>query len=368
MQDYKHITIIGLGLIGGSICRAVRRKCPSTTLVGVDRPQVLQLAHRERVIDRGYQPEELAQACAGADLIVIATPITAAMTLLETLPPVLSHPTLVTDVCSLKSDIMALAQRTFTQTPAVFIGGHPMAGSEKPGLQHADPFLFENAMYVLTTLPNTPERAVHNLGNFLHTLGAHVVLMDAETHDRIAAAVSHLPQILAVTLMNYVADKNEKNPMVLKMAAGGFRDMTRIASSPYEIWKDIIRGNRRRILDEIDGLLSALHQMRDKIATQDLADEFQRAARHRLSIPKDTRGFLHAHYDISVEVEDRPGIIATIATALAEADINIKDIEVLKVRENEGGTLRLAFESHEVRRRAIERLQQRGFTCHEREH
>lgn len=363
----EKITVTGLGLIGGSLCKAAKRRFPGVQIAGVDFPDVVQQALQEGVIHRGYGVEELEAACAGADLVFVAVPISAAMSMLSTLARVAPPGAVVSDVCSLKAPIVKQAEVVFRQSKAAFVGGHPMAGAEKPGLPYADPFLFENAIYVVSPLSDTPQVAVNRLSEFLHRLGAQVILLDADVHDQIAATVSHLPQVLAVALMNFVAERNRLNPLYLKMAAGGFRDMTRIASSPYHIWKDIIQGNRRRLAAELSAFIDCLQDMRRKILDGDLAGDFERAARNRLSIPKDTRGFMHPHFDISVQVEDRPGVIAAIATTLAEAQINIKDIEVLKVRENEGGTLRLAFESGEVRRRAVELLATRGFVCHERD-
>jgi len=366
-NNIENITIIGLGLIGGSIAKALRRFLPDMRLTGVDFPEVVAQGLELQVIDRGFETGQAGEACRDADLVFVATPIGQTLTVLQGILPELQPGTIVTDVGSLKSQLRLAVDRLIPAEQEVyFIGGHPMAGAEKPGLQHADAFLFENALYALTPPPFVPEHAVRQLADIINALGAHVVLLDADLHDRVAAAVSHLPQLLAVALMNFVAQKHRDNPIYLKMAAGGFRDMTRIASSPYSIWRDICDGNRDKILQELDEFIDALQGLRGKLATGDLQAEFDRAARNRLSIPKDTRGFLQPLYDLSVEVEDRPGVIASISAALAEAEINIKDIEVLKVRENEGGTIRLAFESAPVRRRARALLQEIGFVCQER--
>ena len=362
----NRITIIGLGLIGGSLCRAVRRFRPQTHLTGVDFPEVTAAALERHMVDAAFEPEDVPRACEQADLIVIATPIAAARRVLLDLAECAPGSAIITDVCSVKTDIVGMASELFRHGVPVFIGGHPMAGAEKPGLANADPFLFQNALYVLTPGSDTPSEAVQALAGFVADLGAHPVLIDAATHDRIAAAVSHLPQLLAVALMNYVAEKNRDNPLYLKMAAGGFRDMTRIASSPYTIWKDILDSNYGPIQSEMQGFVDYLRAMEQRLQRGELEADFESAARSRLSIPTDTRGFLNPHFDISVEVEDRPGIIAAIATTLADADINIKDIEVLKVRENEGGTLRLAFASQSERQKAMELLRKRGFHCQTR--
>ncbi len=360
------MTVIGLGLIGGSICQAVRRFLPGVNIRGVDYPEATAYALKRQFIDAGFSPEDLAAACETSDLIFIATPIGQAREILVEIKPYLKPGAIVTDVCSTKANMLSLAEREYARHGRYFIGGHPMAGAEKPGAQHSDPFLFQNALYILTPASFTPAHAIETLAEMIQKFGAHVVLMEAETHDRIAAAVSHLPQILAVGLMNFIAAKNRENPLFLKMAAGGFRDMTRIASSPYSIWRDIIKDNRQKILQEFDEFLAFMQEFRQNMTDDLLEKQFAHAAKSRLSIPMDTRGFLTPHFDVSVEVEDKPGVIAAIANTLAMENINIKDIEVLKVRENEGGTLRLAFASAPIRRQALKLLQGKGFKCREK--
>lgn len=362
---FSHIAIIGMGVIGSSLCKAIKRKFPQTQLTGIDKEEVVEQVRETDLVDRAEPVARLAAGCRAADLVVLATPIKAALELLPTIAANTREHTLVTDVCSLKAQLVLQAQRLFHGENGWFVGGHPMAGSEFSGFAHADPFLFENAIYVLCPMPNAPKKMIDKMAGLVHAIGAHGVLLAPEEHDRIAAAVSHLPQMLAVALMRYIAEKNQINPLYLKMAAGGFRDMTRIASSSFTIWRDICEGNRENISAEIDGLIDMLSRLQEKLRNGALQSAFEQAARSRLSIPKDTRGFLSAHYDLTVVVEDRPGIIAQIATPLADAGINIKDIQVLKVRENEGGTMRLAFESQEMRARARAILQAHGFKCQE---
>lgn len=237
-----------------------------------------------------------------------------------------------------------------------------MAGGEGRGVRWADPFLFENAVYVFTPSRPLPSDAMKELGNTIERIGAKILFLSPSMHDRVAAAVSHLPQMLAVTLMNMVAGHQEDSPFFLKLAAGGFRDMTRIASSPYDMWESVIETNRPEILTFMDEFIRSLERMKQHMIDGELKKQFQESARHRLSIPKDTKGFLKPHHDLLVRVEDKPGIIASISGALAAEGINIKDIEILKVREGDAGTLRLSFESPDARRGAKASLEKIGFT------
>ncbi len=364
-MDIK-ITVIGVGLIGGSLCRAIKKFIPQTKITGVDQLDVLEFALAEKIIDHSFIPEILAESCKDADYIFIATPSAVAVKLLPQVAKMCKNGAIVSDVCSIKNEMMRCAREYFDKSNGIFIGGHPMAGSEKPGIESSDPYLFENAIYILTPNGFESQNAVKKLASLLEKLGAHILVLAADEHDKIAAGVSHLPQMLAVTLMLYIAGKNEENDIYLKMAAGGFRDMTRIASSPFTIWRDICIGNRAKILAEIDCFMAVLTHTRNLLAKGDLESSFARSARSRLAIPTDTRGFMTPHFDLSVDVQDHAGVIASIANLLAAENINIRDIEVLKVREDEGGTLRLSFESEQARTQAKKILQARGHSCRER--
>jgi prephenate dehydrogenase len=214
---------------------------------------------------------------------------------------------------------------------------------------------------VLTPSPAVPDSVMEAFDGLVSLLGARTVQMDPETHDRVAAAVSHLPQMMATALVGMVGRLNEVDGHHLRMAAGGFRDLTRIASSPYGMWRDICRTNADDIREMIDAYILALGELRDRLGDEDLASHFEFANRVRDSIPKDSKGFLHPLCEVLLQVEDQPGVLAGVSARLAEADININDIEVLKVREGEGGTIRMGFDTREIAQRAIEALSADGY-------
>ena len=195
--------------------------------------------------------------------------------------------------------------------------------------------------------PPGGRKKIQPLAALLKSIGARVLTMDAREHDRVAAAISHLPQLIAVSLMDNAARKNERNPAFLQLAAGGFRDMTRIASSPFYVWKDILSNNRdetRRALREFEKLLEQFRKGLYQSSLSDVGKKFLRAKSFRDSIPKNTKGFIHSLHDLFVWVDDKPGTLATMTAALFRSGININDIELLKVREGQGGTFRLSFE------------------------
>ncbi|MBN2008820.1 prephenate dehydrogenase [candidate division KSB1 bacterium] len=364
-MDFKNICIVGVGLIGGSFAAALKQKNGDLHIIGVDEQSVVEKGIKLGLLNAGFPISELEDAAINADLVLLASPIKQIINQLKILPSILKKGALVTDVGSSKSQIVEIAESEFKKG-AHFVGGHPMTGSEKRGIDAADHLLFENCYYVVTPCCNTPQKVIDRFVRLLEHIGAKVLFLDAETHDRIAATVSHLPQMLAVNLVNFVEHFNRKNQQFLKLAAGGFRDMTRIASSPFYMWQDICETNRDNILHVMDEFIVTLQQFRDHFESSRLEPLFERSARTRLSIPHDTKGFINPLYDVSVVVEDKPGIIAEIANTLAEKQINIRDIEVLKVRMLESGTLRLSFETEQLRKTAMELLHERGYICRKR--
>ncbi len=359
-RDRPCVGIIGLGVIGGSLAMALKRKVPAAKVLGVDEKDIAAHAKALGAVDVALGKEEVDECVASVDVAVLATPIAEIVRLLPRVGAAARPGTIVTDVGSSKRAIVQRAEEVFA-ADRYFVGGHPMAGSERQGLPAADPLLFENAVWVLTPARRTPAAVVRSLGGLLERVGAKVLIASPALHDRVAAAVSHLPQLLAVALVNMVARHQEDTPHVLKLAAGGFRDMTRIASSPYRMWEDVLATNTEQIVPFLDEYISELQRLRSRLLAGDLAAEFEKAAKNRLSIPRDTKGFLKPHYDLVVQVEDRPGVIAAMAGALAAEQINIKDIEVLKVREGDAGSIRLAFESEGCRSRAEQLIGQLGF-------
>lgn len=360
-QPIKTIGIVGVGLIGGSLGLALKRKIGHIEIIGIDDIAVIEEAVSLGAIDQGFSREDMGKGISQADVVFICTPINEIINLLPSIAQHIKSGALVTDVGSTKTQIVRNAEKFFSND-RYFLGGHPMTGSEYRGVQWSDALLFENTVYVLTPSQQLPVTLTQSFGELIELLGAKVVFISPTMHDRVAAAVSHLPQLCAVTLMNLVAKQQKDSPLFLKLASGGFRDMTRIASSSYSIWNDILDTNQPEIIHFLNSLINELEQTRDKLSTGDLAEYFHDAGRHRLSIPRDTRGFLRPNYDLSIRVEDKPGVIADIATALAQLEINIKDIEVLKVREGDAGTIRLSLETQEERLKAQQILTDIGIS------
>ncbi|MFQ6034030.1 MAG: prephenate dehydrogenase, partial [Candidatus Bipolaricaulia bacterium] len=261
------VAIVGLGLMGGSLALAIKRFCPGVEVIGIDFPPILKRAYHRRALDRGYPPDWLREGVAEADYVFLATPIRAIIRLIEEVPSVLKRGAILSDLGSTKAEICRAAKRSVPED-IYFIGGHPLSGSEARGIEHADPFLFQNALYILTPLEGVDEKA-RELARFLERLGALILYLDPETHDRIVAYTSHLPQLLAVGLTNLVGREG-----YLNLAAGGFRDLTRVASSPYEIWEEILETNTAQVQGALDELIEELLALRERLGGRGLGEDF----------------------------------------------------------------------------------------------
>jgi len=355
----KQITIIGLGLIGGSLALAIKQHFPSIHITGVDKRRVLKRALERNAIDNAES--SIKRSVLNADLIFIATPISV---ITRVIPVVAAHApshAIITDTGSVKRSIKAEAGKYFPQ--GNFIGGHPMAGSELSGIDAAHPLLFQNAYYILTPIKGVKKKSIQLLANFLNALDARVYTMDAITHDSVVAAVSHLPQLAAVALMNTVGKHHPNAPRHLALSAGGFRDMTRIASSPFDVWKDILSSNRKEVRDALYLYIKQLNKIAAFAGVNNsaLENQFRLSRKLRSRIPRTMKGFLIPLVEFSVFIEDKPGELARLTTALANEAINIKDLELLKVREGRGGTFRLSFENRTIALTAADVLQKEGF-------
>ncbi|RDV80935.1 prephenate dehydrogenase [Ammonifex thiophilus] len=361
------VVVVGVGLIGGSLGLALRRRGKAREVVGVGRSaERLRQAQLLGAVDSFTT--DPAEGVKGADLVVVATPIGAIVPTLESLAPHLEPGTVVTDVGSTKREIVEAAEKLAAKYSFAFVGGHPMAGSERTGVENADPYLFENAYYILTPTPSTPAEAISRVEELVEAVGARKVAIPPDLHDYYVAAVSHLPHCLASALCNLIASLPEKEA-ILPLAAGGFRDTTRVAAGDPALWRDILLTNTDPLRELLALLLQVLQELEGLLAKKDareLEEWLRRAQTLRKEVPTKSKGYLPELHEIVVTVPDRPGVIAHLASLLAAKDINIADIEILRAREGEGGTIRLAFTRSEAQEKAYETLAAAGIEVRKR--
>lgn len=361
MTDWnRKITILGLGLMGGSLGTALVRK--GYLVSGWDRePEVVTEAFRIGAINQ--LPHDLKSAMDDAGVVFVATPVTSIAKVIAECGDVVAPGTIFTDLGSIKEQVIREV-RQILPAGCYFVPGHPMTGSEKHGIAGADPFLFENAAYIVIDDPLNPAEVFETVKDLVKATGAHVMTLTASEHDRIVGMVSHLPHLVAAILAKAAGMAEEAHPGTLALAAGGFRDTTRIAMGSPELWEDIIRGNRAKVLEALHLFQNELHLMQQILEADDpemLRSFLTRARETRLQIPAKNKGFLTLLHEMVVTIEDRPGAIEEVLRFLSQESINIKDIEILRVREGEGGTLRLALEDSRAVDEAVRVLAVHGF-------
>ncbi|WP_324717833.1 prephenate dehydrogenase/arogenate dehydrogenase family protein [Carboxydochorda subterranea] len=358
-----HVAVIGCGLIGGSLGMALRMLpgCGRYVVHAFDR----EAGRAGEAVQMGaadVAAASIREAVAGADLVVAAVP---AEEVAGTVREASSHAppsAVLTDVASIKGPIVeALAGKT--PGGQAFVGGHPMAGSERAGLVAADPFLFQNAVYVLTPVASSPPAAVQRVREMAEAAGAQVVTLSPEEHDAAVAAASHLPHVAAVGLVLAAEACARDGVPVLQLAATGFRDVTRLAMGHEDVWKPILMMNRARLVEALRAFRDALDRIERAVATGDgeaVQSLLQRARALRQAFRLPAKGYGRPIWDLVVRLADRPGAIASVAGALAEEGLNIADIEILRVREGEAGTLRVGFVSEAAMLQAVQVLRRRG--------
>jgi prephenate dehydrogenase len=353
-----NISIIGLGLIGGSIAKALKNFSVDYNINAFDKPEVLNTAFAQKVIDKKLNSFEDSLE---SDLIFICLPVDESKNVFKVLVDKLKPGQILTDVCGVKSIFQEIWDQK--KREGFYIGGHPMTGKEKGGFENSDPLLFENCIYILSDSSKECSQ-IDSFTNIIHQLGAKITFLNPKVHDIIVASVSHLPQLVSVSLINSASLK-DSDLNFFDYAAGGFRDMTRIASSEFSIWEPVVFENKKNIIQAIDNFINDLEQIKVSIGHDNyklIAKKFEAARIKRDEIPKSNKGFLNKIYDVFVFVKDEPGVISKISTALYNNNINIKDLELLKIREGSGGTFRFAFESETEAQKARTIIEQIGFS------
>ncbi len=277
----RQITIIGTGLIGGSLGLALRKHGFRGKIVGCDRASVLARAKRAGVIHQGiFDP---VRACQGSDVVVLATPVGGIIELIERLAPHLASDTLLTDVGSTKSEILVCARKVFGEdTSRRFLAGHPMAGKENAGVEFADADLFHGAVWFITPLPGQKlkTRLFAEYLAWVKKIGAKPAALDPEQHDQLCAWISHVPQMLSTALAAALVEEYGEKAPLLESGGRALREMTRIAGSPYSMWRDIAITNKKQIADALLKLEQKLAHMRENLDTRELEGEFETA--HKL--------------------------------------------------------------------------------------
>ena len=333
-MSFEKVGFIGLGLIGGSIAKTIKKKYPDTTLIATARhADTIQEAYDYGTIENDTLLP--LSDFADCDYIFLCTPVQQNLVYLQELKSFIKPSCIITDVGSVKSDIHKAV--TTLDMEANFIGGHPMCGSEKTGFSNATEYLLENAYYIITPTAKTAPAQLEDFHALVKSLGSVPMILDYEKHDFATAAISHLPHIIASSLVNLVSDLDDEQETMRTIAAGGFKDITRIACSSVADAK-----------------------------SDDIISFFQSAKDYRDSITTPVRGSLQKNYSVYCDLVDEAGAIATLATIMASHNISIKNIGILHNREYEDGVLQIEFYEEDALEKAVKLMEDNHYVVHRR--
>ncbi len=334
-----HCGFIGLGLIGGSIAKSLKETYPGCRITAYDiDASSLEAAKADGVVNTCAAG--IGRDFTDCQLIFLCAPVSTNNDNLKALQKFITPSALLTDVGSVKSDIHRHIREAGLERQ--FIGGHPMAGSERIGYSNSKAILLENAYYILTPTETVPKEKTDFLSELVTSIGAIPLIMSCEEHDYFTAGISHLPHVISASLVNLVKSHDNQDGTMKMIAAGGFKDITRISSSSPVMWEHICMTNTSNILSLLDDYIVSLSEIRKTIAeknSREIGRFFESARSYRESFVEASSGPIKKSYVFYVDIPDEPGAIATIVTQLAFQQINIKNIGITHNREVAEGSL-----------------------------
>ena len=353
----------GLGLIGGSLARSLKKTNPECRIIAFARSKAtIETALQEGIIDEAASgPED--PEFAKCRILFLCAPVGTNIENLRILSRIVPKECTITDVGSVKTAIHEEAAKLGIEDH--FIGGHPMTGSEKSGLSTSTDHLFENAFYILTPTEQTSPERLEELRSLTESLGALPMILSCREHDYTTAAISHLPHVIAAALVNTVHHLDSPSEYMKIIAAGGFRDITRIASSSPDMWEQICVDNCENIHAVMDEFLRLMTRARDEMDSgngQYIWDMFRESKDYRDSFSFSSAGPLKKEFRIYCDIIDEAGALATVTTILAVSRINIRNIGIVHNRMFEEGALRIEFYSAEHRDKAVQVLRHHRYT------
>lgn len=365
-MDKETVGFIGLGLIGGSIAKAIKKFHPDYKIYAYDKSEaVLLKGKQDNIVDVVCQEGD--EKFSHCNFILLCASVASNLDNLKRLKNLLHPECILTDVGSVKGNIHKVIKAM--GLGAYFIGGHPMAGSEKTGYHNSSDHLIENAYYILTPSEYVGIERISRYSEFVASLGAIPMILTWEEHDYITAVVSHLPHVVASSLVNVVEKLDSADEHMKMIASGGFKDITRIASSSPQMWQQICLTNQKNIsaiLDEYIRLIVQAKYLVDQSDGEGLYQMFSNSREYRNSMSSSASGPIKKAFCLYCDVVDETGAIATIATTLAMDQISIKNIGILHNREFEEGVLKIEFYEDEAVKKAVELLRKRNYIIYER--
>lgn len=366
--SFRRITFVGFGLLASSIAAALKQSGEKIIVRAVSSPKTLVRAKELKLADETFGYDEVESWVEDSDFILLCTPISVILSTLQKLSRISpSKPVFVSDIGSTKAEICRAG--ALLKSPFHFVGSHPMAGSEKHSLEYSDPSIFENAYWFVCPQEGSPKEDYRFLSELVEFLGATEIVFPPEHHDGTVAWVSHMPQMASTSLAAGIPERLLDRGYQ-QFAGRAFRDMTRIAASSWAMWKDIAETNKTEILRAMDEYLDALKRTRDAVEKipdeESLHEIFLQGNSGRTSLFAPGKNAGNSFFQLTVQLKDEPGTILSVLEPLANAKINVRDIELMKVRENIAGTLLIAFKTESQAEAARELLRKLNFEVTER--
>jgi prephenate dehydrogenase len=358
----RKILVAGLGLIGGSLAKGMMLSVENH-IIGYDvNKSSLEFAKDNKIIHEAAA--DFGEAAKKSDFILLAAPISETIQLMDKLNDIIfPGEVIVSDTSSVKQAIIEKAEK-ISNPQITFIGGHPMAGSHKKGIHAAKDHLFENAIYVLTPSIGSTQEKIDALKDVLKNSRSKFVQLNPDEHDVMTGVVSHFPHLIASSLVHQARKWEDSHAFLPNLAAGGFRDITRIASSNPEMWQDIFYHNRYKmshLLGEWIDEMQLLKDLVDNNEKKDMIMYLENAKTYRDGLGTEEKGAIPAFYDIYVDIRDQTGAIASVTKLLAKHEISINNIQILEIRQGITGALRLSFSSREKQKESKRVLEKHGY-------
>lgn len=358
----RNVLIAGLGLIGGSLAKAIA-ETNEYHLIGYDNHvDTIDYALKNNIIDDSFT--SFSAGVEQADVVILATPISETIRLIHILDTIqLNHEVIVTDVSSVKGSIMDAAKEIRNER-ITFIGGHPMAGSHKTGIKAAKAHLFENAIYILTPKSTRSNKKLATLKQVLKGTKSRFVILQPEEHDEMTSVVSHFPHLIASSLVHQAKKWEDTHAYLPELAAGGFRDITRIASSNPKMWQDIFYHNGYKMAHLLDEWIKEMSNLKEILESDDkepMITYLEQAKNYRDGLDRSSQGAIPAFYDLYIDIKDQPGALALVVQMLAVKEISITNIRILEIRDGINGALRVSVPTKEAQLKSYKLLQKHGY-------
>ena len=358
---FEKVGFIGLGLIGGSIAKKLKSNLPGCTILATaGHKETIETAYREGIIANSSLLE--LSDFRDCDHIFLCAPVNKNIEYLAGLKPVIRKDCIITDVGSTKSEIHKAV--TALGLDYNFIGGHPMTGSEKTGITNANVSILENAYYIITPTAHTASRYLGEFRDFVKSLGSIPLVLGCEEHDYATASISHLPHMIAFSLVNLVQEIDDEQEIMKTIAAGGFRDITRVASSSPVMWEQICMTNTENILVLLRRYIASLESICDTLENHNgdaIYKMFEESGKYRSTFPNRGQGPIERDYSFCVDVLDEPGSISVLSAILAAKGISVKNIGINHSREEGEGALRISFYKEDKKNEAAELLRSHNY-------